>query len=82
VTYLIPLGTAVVLFVAMPWLAAAFSRYCNAVNRFLAKRNHRDQAAKAGKVCSGYRLPATSEDSGLCSRCGMYDYKHQEATGA
>lgn len=30
--------------------------------------------------CSAYRVPATSEDSGLCAGCGMYDYKHQEQT--
>ncbi|MFG2372580.1 hypothetical protein ACGFY9_14015 [Streptomyces sp. NPDC048504] len=31
-----------------------------------------------GAVCAAYRLPATSESSGLCARCGMSDYKHQE----
>jgi len=35
-----------------------------------------------GAVCSVYRPPATAEDSGLCARCGMYDYKHAEAPGA
>jgi hypothetical protein len=35
-----------------------------------------------GTVCSAYQPPTTSADSGLCARCGMYDYKHQEASGA
>lgn len=30
-------------------------------------------------VCEVYRLPTTSESSGLCARCGMFDYKHHEA---
>lgn len=33
-----------------------------------------------GQVCPAYRVPKTAEDSGLCARCGMYDYKHQETT--
>lgn len=35
-----------------------------------------------GAVCPGYQPPATPEDSGLCVRCGMFDYKHQEQPGA
>jgi uncharacterized protein YbjT (DUF2867 family) len=31
-----------------------------------------------GAVCEAYQPPTTSEQSGLCARCGMYDYKHQE----
>lgn len=31
-----------------------------------------------GAVCEAYRLPTTSESSGLCACCGMSDYKHQE----
>jgi hypothetical protein len=31
-----------------------------------------------GVVCEAYRLPTTSEDSGLCAGCGMSDYKHEE----
>jgi hypothetical protein len=38
--------------------------------------------AKAGTVCEAYRLPTTAEDSGLCSRCGMFDYKHKEQSSA
>jgi hypothetical protein len=34
--------------------------------------------AKDGVVCEAYQLPTTSEHSGLCARCGMSDYKHQE----
>ena len=32
--------------------------------------------------CTAYQPPTTPADSGLCVRCGMYDYKHQEVTGA
>ncbi|WP_329336142.1 hypothetical protein OG252_13240 [Streptomyces sp. NBC_01352] len=32
----------------------------------------------AGTVCPAYQPPATPEDSGLCPRCGMFDYKHVE----
>lgn len=39
-------------------------------------------AAKVGEVCGAYRLPTTAADSGLCARCGMYDYKHQEQPNA
>lgn len=76
-TYLIPLGLIVVLFLAMPWLAVVFSRYCNAVNRLLAGRKP-FAAAPDGTVCPAYQPPTIPEDSGLCARCGMYDYKHQE----
>lgn len=30
-------------------------------------------------TCTGYQVPATSEDSGLCASCGMADYKHRKA---
>lgn len=33
-------------------------------------------------VCSAYQPPATAEMTGLCARCGMFDYKHKEAPGA
>lgn len=29
-------------------------------------------------VCDAYQLPTTAAASGLCARCGMSDYKHQE----
>lgn len=32
--------------------------------------------AADGPVCASYQPPATPEDSGLCARCGMYDYRH------
>jgi len=35
---LVGLAVAVGLFLALPWLAVAFNRYCEAVNRLLAKR--------------------------------------------
>lgn len=63
------------LFLAMPWLAIAFNRYCDAVNRLVRRRK------PTGTTCSTYQPPATAEDGGLCARCGMYDYKHQEQPG-
>lgn len=39
--YLITLGLLVALFLAMPWLAIAFNRYCDAVNRVIARRKGR-----------------------------------------
>lgn len=41
--YLYLLATAAVLFLAMPWLAIAFDRYCRAVNRLMAQRARRKQ---------------------------------------
>ncbi len=38
--YLIPLGIAAVLFLALPWLAIAFNRYCDAVNRLIRRWRH------------------------------------------
>lgn len=35
-------------------------------------------AVEDGAVCEVYQLPTTAENSGLCARCGMYDYKHEE----
>jgi hypothetical protein len=39
--YLITLASLAALFLAMPWLAIAFNRYCDAVNRLMAKRKQR-----------------------------------------
>ena len=65
-------------FLAMPWLTIAFTRYCDTVNRLMRKR-----AARAdGSVCRAYKPPTTAETTGLCARCGMWDYKHQERTHA
>ena len=36
--YLGFLGTAAVLFFAMPWINIAFNKYCVAINRFFARR--------------------------------------------
>lgn len=36
--YLITLALLAALFVALPWLAIAFNRYCDAVNRLITKR--------------------------------------------
>lgn len=30
-------------------------------------------------ACDAYRLPTTQAESGVCGRCGMYDYKHHAA---
>ncbi|MFE1192895.1 hypothetical protein ACFW6E_08850 [Streptomyces olivaceoviridis] len=38
--------------------------------------------ATDGTVCGAYQPPATADMTGLCARCGMYDYKHKEPTGA
>lgn len=40
--YLALLGAAAVLFLAMPWLAIAFNRYCNAINQLLAKNKRKE----------------------------------------
>lgn len=76
--YLIQFGVLAALFLAMPFLAVVFSRYCDAVNRFLVRRKPGHGAAKPGIACTAYRLPTTATDSGLCARCGMSDYKHKE----
>ncbi len=41
--YLILLGIAAVLFLAMPWLAIAFNRYCDAINRLMVRRARQQQ---------------------------------------
>jgi hypothetical protein len=33
-------------------------------------------------ACPAYQPPTVAADSGLCARCGMYDYKHQERPDA
>jgi hypothetical protein len=35
-----------------------------------------------GTVCAAYQPPTKPEDSGLCARCGMADWKHKETPGA
>ena len=37
---------------------------------------------QSGAACDAYQPPATAADTGLCARCGMYDYKHQEQPDA
>lgn len=39
--YLITLAIIAALFLALPWLALAFNRYCDAVNRLITKRRAR-----------------------------------------
>jgi hypothetical protein len=36
--WLIPFGILAAFFLALPWLAIAFSRYCDAVNRIARRR--------------------------------------------
>jgi hypothetical protein len=36
------------------------------------------QPVQDGAVCAAYQAPTEAEDSGLCARCGMADYKHRE----
>ncbi|MFI0236354.1 hypothetical protein [Streptomyces sp. NPDC016845] len=36
--YLVLLAVAAGLFLALPWLAVAFGRYCDAVNRIMRRR--------------------------------------------
>ena len=31
-------------------------------------------------ACPTYQPPIEPADSGLCARCGMYDYKHRESS--
>jgi hypothetical protein len=45
--YLILVGAIVVLFLALPWLAIAFNRYCDAVNRLVVRRRTRRAKAAA-----------------------------------
>jgi len=39
--YLVLLGILAALFLALPWLAVAFNRYCDAVNRLISRRRAR-----------------------------------------
>ena len=41
---LVTLGILAGLFLAMPWLAIAFRRYCDAVNRLITKRKEKPDA--------------------------------------
>ncbi|MGW7786016.1 MULTISPECIES: hypothetical protein [Streptomyces] len=41
---LITLGIAAGLFLALPWLAVAFNRYCDVVNRLITKRKEKPDA--------------------------------------
>ncbi|WP_405960809.1 hypothetical protein OG235_27990 [Streptomyces sp. NBC_00024] len=58
---------------------AAIVAVGGAVEAYRARRaaeRARSWKGVEGTVCSAYRPPATSADSGLCARCGMFDYKH------
>lgn len=41
-----------------------------------------EQHGAPNTACDAYQPPAAAEDSGLCARCGMFDYKHQEQPDA
>ncbi|MFD6294538.1 hypothetical protein ACFWFU_07005 [Streptomyces sp. NPDC060235] len=56
--YLIPLGIAAVLFLAMPWLAIAFNRYCDTVNRLMARRAAARHPAGQKPTLAPRRTPA------------------------
>jgi len=43
VNTLVTLGILAVLFLALPWLAIAFKRYCDVVNRFASRRTRSAQ---------------------------------------
>ncbi|MFE4420459.1 hypothetical protein [Streptomyces sp. NPDC056817] len=36
-----------------------------------------DSAATEPAACDSYQPPTTPAETGLCARCGMYDYKHR-----
>jgi hypothetical protein len=58
---------------------AAIVAVGGAVEAYRARRvadRARSWKGREGAVCSAYQPPATSADSGLCARCGMFDYKH------
>lgn len=44
------------------------------------KARWRETYGNPEAACSAYQVPATAAGSGLCARCGMYDYKHGSAT--
>lgn len=39
--YLVLLGILAAVFLALPWLAVAFNRYCEAVNRLISRHRTR-----------------------------------------
>ncbi|UJV42077.1 hypothetical protein [Streptomyces sp. AMCC400023] len=62
---------------------AALVAVAGAITAFRARRAAERAAARTvedGTVCGAYKPPATSADSGLCARCGMFDYRHSEAS--
>lgn len=64
---------------------AAIVAVGGAVEAYRARRvaeRARSWKGREGAVCSAYQPPASPEDSGLCARCGMFDYKHQAAADA
>jgi hypothetical protein len=60
-------------------VASAVTAYqANQLTRRAREHTLPIHTVESGEVCSAYRVPRTSADSGLCACCGMFDYKHQE----
>lgn len=64
---------------------AAIVAVGGAVEAYRARRvaeRARSWTSSEGTVCATYQPPATPADSGLCARCGMFDYKHSKQSDA
>lgn len=64
---------------------AAIVAVGGAVEAYRARRaaeRARSWKGGEGTVCSAYQPPSTSADSGLCARCGMFDYRHSVQSDA
>lgn len=77
-TALPTLGIIAALFLALPWLAIAFNRYCDTVNRLTRKR----RTVPETTPCNAAPPPTTPGVRWLCTRCGMLDSDHQEKADA
>ena len=47
----------------------------HAIAHAIVHRNDKPEPTKPA-ACGAYQPPADPADSGLCARCGMYDYRH------
>ncbi|MEV7470241.1 hypothetical protein AB0O20_27610 [Streptomyces kronopolitis] len=59
------LALAAALFLALPWLAAVFSRYCDLVNRLLTRRKPAAGRGAPGTSSSSVASPPRSTDMAL-----------------
>ncbi|MCI3277483.1 hypothetical protein [Streptomyces cylindrosporus] len=48
----------------------------------IASHENGSSAPTEPPTCEAYRTPATAAETGLCARCGMYDYKHHVASSS